>query len=426
MSKSITTSTTKTTTSTSTVSSTMISTVKQQLTKAYIHVCNHGSVSTTILERAIFVLTERFEYLKVTFGCAHIETLTVLRELILLHWTHVTKESRAHVVKMLLETTILIITKEKNSRTLHEAAKKIAGIYLRCELHEEGRVMLREIHRQIVCRSYSSSEKCGFKIDHSVGKESYVFLVTFEQLIQGSVSISYSNIMADLLTETILFESYTRCVKSEKNIEVVLTAGARLFVFLHKSAWKEQSIVIRDELIKIFTKKWGTIVKAQGDITVLFVTSLLMVLSDETSHLHIGKAACKSSNNKVRELLVEGDYIRAYGVASCAFKFIEHLGAYHHLQNVGYGFKLSSLMALRGMKSLVKPVDPDTHAKMLDLSRKIISEVLKACKDSKINFVRLKLSELNELVGLLGEQQNYADLEVSKQKFYFDLLLTFS
>jgi hypothetical protein len=37
--------------------------------------------------------------------------------------------------------------------------------------------------------------------------------------------------------------------------------------------------------------------------------------------------------------------------------------------------------------------------------------VLKACKDSKINFVRLKLSELNDLVGLLGTQENYADLE---------------
>jgi hypothetical protein len=63
---------------------------------------------------------------------------------------------------------------------------------------------------------------------------------------------------------------------------------------------------------------------------------------------------------------------------------------------------------------------------MLDLSRKIIGEVLRACKDSKINFVRLKLSELNELVGLLGEQQNYNDLEVSKVAFYLDILLIYS
>jgi hypothetical protein len=69
-------------------------------------------------------------------------------------------------------------------------------------------------------------------------------------------------------------------------------------------------------------------------------------------------------------------------------------------------------MALRDVKLSGKTVDPELRTKMLDLSRKIIFEVLKACKASKINFIRLKASDLNDLVGLLGEQQNYADLEV--------------
>jgi hypothetical protein len=69
-------------------------------------------------------------------------------------------------------------------------------------------------------------------------------------------------------------------------------------------------------------------------------------------------------------------------------------------------------MALRDVKPSGTPVDPELRTKMLDLSRKIILEVLKACKDSRINFIRLKTSDLNDLVGLLGEQQNYSDLEV--------------
>ena len=41
---------------------------------------------------------------------------------------------------------------------------------------------------------------------------------------------------------------------------------------------------------------------------------------------------------------------------------------------------------------------------MLDLSRKILGEGLKACKASKMKIVRVKLAELNDLVALFGEQ----------------------
>lgn len=317
---------------------------------------------------------------------------------------------------MLLDTTIAIISKEKNSRTLYEAARIMGGIYLKCELLEDGRKMLREMHRQIVSKTYTSSEKFGFKIDHSIGKSSYVFLVTFDEVMQGSVSVSYSKIMADLLTETILYETYTGCVKSQKNVDVVLSAGARLYVFLVKSSRKEQSAIVQDELHKIFITKWGSVVKTRIEITQIFVISLLEVLGHTTRHIHIGNAACQSSTSKVRELLEKGQFHEAYDVADFAFHFIEQQRAYHHLQNVGYGFKLSALMANRGrqMPSGEK-FEPDLRNKMLVLSRMIIGEVLKACKDSKINFLRLKPGELNELVALLGEQENYFDLEVRKQ-----------
>jgi hypothetical protein len=245
--KTVTTST-KTTTTTTIVSSTTISTVKQQLTKAYIHVCTHGSASTTTIERAVSILSERFDLLKITMGYSHAETLTVLHELVLMYWKQNTKESHSIVVRMLVEATIAIISKEKHSRTLFDAAKKVGGIYLACGLLEEARTMLREIHKQIVSRPYTSGGKHEFKVDQSVGRSSYVFLVTFEEVILGSSSTSYSKIMADLLTETMLYESYSRCLKSEKNIEVVLYTGARLFAFLLKTSRREQVTIIQEEL----------------------------------------------------------------------------------------------------------------------------------------------------------------------------------
>jgi hypothetical protein len=316
---------------------------------------------------------------------------------------------------MLLETTIAIISEERRSRTLYEAAKTIAGIYLTCGLVEEARKVLSQLHRQIVSKSYTSGGKHDFKIDHSVGRGSYVFLVTFEETILSSASISYSTIMADLLAETILYESYSRSLKSEKNVEVLLCTGARLYLFLLKKSRKEQVTILQEQLHKVFVKKWGANIKTRNDITIIFVVSLLHSLGDSTQNIELDHAACKSSNEKVRELMSKGHYKEAYEVAQCAFQFLEHRGAYHHMQNVGYGFKLSAHMASRGIKQMIeKPIDPELRTKMLELSRDIIREVLKACKDSEISFVRLNIEELNDLIGLLGEQQNYADLEVRR------------
>jgi hypothetical protein len=389
--------------------------VKQQLTKAYIHVCTHGTASSAILERAVIILTERFEHLKSLCGYSHVETLTVLRELVKMRRSQSTKEAHSIIVRILLETTIAIISEERHSRTLYEAAKTIGGIYVACGLHDEARKVLDQIHRQIVSKSYASGGKLDFKIDHSVGRGSYVFLVTFEETILSSYSISYSKIMADLLTETILYESYSRCLKSEKNVEVLLCTGARLYAFLVKKSRKEQVMVVQEQLHKTFLKKWGANIKTRNEISITFVVSLLQVLGNSTENIEIDHAACKSSNEKVRELMISGHFKEAYEVALCAFQFLEYRGAYHHLQNVGYGFKLSAYLASRGIKQLLeKPIDPELRAKMLELSRNIIGEVLKACKDSEINFVRLNIENLNDLIGLLGEQQNYADLEVRR------------
>lgn len=392
------------------ISSTTLTTVKERLTKAYIHVCSKGTITAHDHGKAIQVIAARFEYLKLTYGCAHSETLTILLELVNMHLKFRTKESVTIVTKILLDSTLLILFKETGSKALFEAAKRIGGIYRSCGLVEEGRKFLRELHLQIIFKSRNPG--CGFAVEKAVGRTSLVFLATFEEIMLGSITISYSKIMAELLTETILFESYQRS-KIEKDVGATITVGARLYVFLEKSSRKEQIVILQEETLGLFTKTWGNAVKTNHETTRIFVTSLLRVLGSTTRKITIGDAACRSSNSSISQLLLSGEVHKAYEVGLCAFKFAENQGAYHHMHNVGYGFKLSSLMASRSLgKDTGKSEDSELHAKMLELSRKIISQVLKACKDSKVNFARMKLSELNDLVALLGNQKNFADLDV--------------
>ena len=356
------------------------------------------------------MVLERFSSLKVSLGCSHVETLTVLRELVLLY---LKLESHSVVVRMLLETTIEIIKKEKHSKTLHEAAKTMGSIYTACGMVEQGHEMIHEMRLQIITGS-ASSDKSSFKLDKSVGKVCYVFLVTFEQIILGELTISYTEIMADLLTETILYESFTRSINNKSNTEVILARAASLHAFLVSRKRKVQIRVLEHQAHDLFIKKWGSTLKVRSEISLIFCISLLEELGRHDTHnVKIGHSACISSVAKVRSLLSKDQIQQAYEVALCALNFINQQRAYHQLQNVGYGFQLSALMAGRGLdKPLKSGIEPKLLNDMMELSRKIIHEVLQACKDSKIDFVRLQLRELNDLAGLLGKQQNHLDLEV--------------
>ena len=380
------------------------------LTESYVKVCSHSSVSSSTIERAIKAVLERFTSLKSTLGCSHTETLSTLRELIVLHMK---LKSHSTVLRLLLETTVEIIEKEKHSKILHEAAKTIGSMYSTCGLADQGHEMIQQMRLQIITGS-ASSEKSSFKLNKSVSKVCYVFLVTFEQTISGDLTASYSETMADLLTETVLYESFTRSI-SKSNTDVILARAASLRAFLVSRKRKVQIEGLERQAHEIFVKKWGSSLKVGSGISLIFCISLLEELGHHDTHnVKIGHSACISSVAKVESLLKDDKTQQAYEVALCAFNFISQQRAYHDLPNVGYGLKLSTLMADRGIVKHLKPgTDPKLRSDMMELSRRIIREVLQACKDSKIDFVRLQLRELNELAGLLGEQQNHIDLEVS-------------
>lgn len=394
---------------TTSVSNTTIITVKQQLSEAYITVCSHhASVSSTTVERAIVILTGRYEYLRLTYGWAHSETLVSLRELLLLY---IRIKKQELVVRMLLEATVRIIVEEKHSERLHESGRAVGQMFVSCGVSSHALEIIQELRLQIITGTASTDNKHSLKVDKSVGSLSFVFLVTLEQVVRGALSISYSRVMADYLTESVLYESYTRSLKSSATI--VVGHAARLRAFLVRHDRHGQREALEKQSYETFIKKWAINARSR-EIGLLFYVSILVQIGDTIRDIEVGNIACLSSVVEVRALLESGQAQKAYEVAECAFDFIEHQRSYHHLQNVPAGFKLSALMAGRGVeKSTFMKIDHKLHEGMLELSRKTLRGVLKACKDSKIDFVRLKFRELNDLVGLLGKQHNHTDLEVS-------------
>ncbi|KAL8811714.1 MAG: hypothetical protein Q9200_001577 [Gallowayella weberi] len=397
--------TSRTTTVTTAVTTTTITKVQKRLIQAYVQVCSHESVSSQIIERAVKAMLHRYESLRTTLGWAHVETLSVLREVIHLQMKLKKQEI---VTRMLLEATVKIISEEKRSKSLHEAGKIMAQIYKSCAMSSYAQEMIHELRLHIITGHATSPNKFDIKLGKTVGRVSFVFLVTLEQILKENLSISYAEVMADYITESILYESYTHSFKASPT--TLLGHTAHLHAFLSRHKRQSQIERIEEESFQVFGKSWSLV--AQPHIRKLFYVALLEQIGEDIRDINAGDIACRSSITKVLTLLKQDRVQDAYAVAHCAFHFIKEQRSYHRFENVQYGFKLSELMVFLGPVKTVKvTVDAKLAQSMRHLSQEIIREVLKCCKESKIDFVRLPLADLNELIALLGEQQNYADLE---------------
>ncbi|KAI4127033.1 MAG: hypothetical protein LQ338_003402 [Usnochroma carphineum] len=400
--------TSKTTTKSTTITTTTITQVRERLTQAYLQVCSHESVSTQTIERAIKVVLHRYAFLRSTLGWAHVETLSCLREVIHLHIKLKKQESVTVAQRMLVEATIEIIIREKHSKTLHEAGKIVGQIFTSCGFASYAHDIIHELRLQIITGSATLNNKLGIKLDKAVGRVSFVFLVTLEQIIGENLSISYAEVMADYITESVLYESYAQSLRGSSRS--MLGHAARLRAFLHRHKRQSQVEKVEEQSFEIFVKTWS--LSAQPHIRKLFYISLLEQIGAEVREVNVGDVACRSSVAKVTALLKHDRTQEAYEVAHCAFHFVKEQRSYQKLENVHYGFKLSGLVVGHGLDVPMRvDVDSKLHHSMRQLSQEIIREVLKCCKESKIDFVRLPLSDLNGLIALLGEQQNYADLE---------------
>jgi hypothetical protein len=398
-----------TTTTTTTVTETIIKTVKKRLSKVYLTIITTGSSTTTMtIERGIALCLEIYEQLKIEFGCWHEKTLTQLRELVLLYKKLGSQESHSTIIRLLQISVIGIITKVTTSITLYQAATTLASIYVACGMIKFGHELLHQLRHLIVLHDIESPD-ITIKLDCKVNKVSFVFLLAFEQGLTEKTVCSYSEIMADILLETYLYEQYTLVIKTETKIEIVLECGAKLRSFWEIRGREHQVVILDKKLFQMFKAKYGSFIKTHDSITFAFYVSLLAELGKERSKVDFSAIACLVSNAKVKALLEAGDFQQAHEVAKCSFQLINSQRFYHHVRNLHYGYKLAEFMAGIDVR---QPADNKVRESMLETSRVIVRDVLAACREAKVNFVSLKFEDLAGLVRLLGDQQNYGELEV--------------
>lgn len=355
---------------------------------------------------------ELFESTKSHYGCSHDLTLKHLGELAEFYKSRNDQKLTITVIKTLKSSIIDIISVEKDSKRLFDCSIKIAKIYVSQGHTHEAYDLLAELRRQIISRDVRNSEKCGFRFDQNIDRRSFVFLATFQECLKSTVNINFSEIMADFLIENIMYEAYTRSITQKTTgFETIMAHGARLRYF-RKGKYDIRDSRIDDELFEIFKLRMGSGIKTNTSTTRYFFINVLLEEAGKSQHdVHLVKTGCVSGTAVVRVLLEQAKFQEAYDLSSCILQFTNSHHGFHDQEIINHGFKLALYLAGRGAQPC--PEKDPKRKQMMDLSKTFVQEILEACRHIHVDFTKTGLPELNDLVTLLGAQQNYTDLEVS-------------
>ncbi|KAK0715896.1 hypothetical protein B0H67DRAFT_538659 [Lasiosphaeris hirsuta] len=409
--------TTTTKTTTTTVTETTIKTVKKRLSKVLVTIITSGgTATTTTIERAIFLCLEVYAQLKIKYGCWHEKTLLKLKDIIILYQRLGGKETHSKIIVLLQESFIGIVTATCGSVSLYYAASTLASIYISAGLVTLGLQLVRHLrHLTIFGRDFELSTDVVLKVDASIARAAFVFLVAFERHLTEKIMLTYSELMAATLLEITLYEQYRKVTETETRIEVVLEYGAKLRAFWVEQKQEQMIIILDKKLYSVFKTKYSGVIKTHDDYTRIFYLAVLSILSKDYAQVDFAALVCRAGNSKVAHLLEAGEFKKALEVAKCTFHFANKQGFYGTLQRVQYAYKLAEFMAGIDVR---KPNDPSLWAEYLKLSKEITVEALAIFRANKIDFVRLRFEDLSGIVRLLGSQQNYTELEAILLKLW--------
>ncbi|OBS24440.1 hypothetical protein FPOA_04983 [Fusarium poae] len=410
---------TTTKTTTTTVTETTINTVKKRLSKLYVTIITSGGKNEghahVPIDRAIQICIETYEHLKITLGCWHEETLRQLEYVIVLYHSCNTKEYHLKMVKLLEIHVTEVITTCKVTATLFKVAITMASIYVKVNLIQEGYEILRQLRHLVIFRGTIPCNDLTIKLDVHLSKLVFVFLSAFEQgLCPNDCSTTYSEIMATIIYESILYEEYSRVIECQTELEVVLECGAKLRGFWVEHKRTQLLLILDKRLFQLFKTKYASYFKDVADehLRVFYLAILHELGKDRgATQIDFTLLAVKAGSARVKELLQAKDWHCAEELGHCVFHFAQSQKLYHRQDCVQYGYKLAEFLAGIDVPHPNDAKDEKIRNAMLKTSREIMTEVLAAFKQSNIDYLCLRFEDISSLIRLLGAQQNWDELE---------------
>ncbi|KAL4998513.1 hypothetical protein BDV10DRAFT_166715 [Aspergillus recurvatus] len=358
------------------------------------------SASSTQVEQAVRVLRKRITTLRESYGWAHEESLSRMKEVISFY----SRQSKTEqVVQELQEATIHILSSETSTTRLSEAAATIVSSYIETKQTQKAVELTNEVYRQVMRKDTTNVKSS--RIDLTTkSRQSLIFLAQLEHHLHRQTS-TVTEILASLTTELVYFEEYQQLIRANSSFLSASASAARLHYFLMMNSRQQVAAEITNEFITYFLANEGKRVgfKSAGEVRV-FVMMVLSYFSSRQS-TDIVRSIGIASNSHVRELIKLNKYEEACELALASFKYIAAQSSYRTPAIARFVLALGMNVSGRGLH-----LNEATRKRMLSVSATLIQDVLKVLGELKINLAQVGLEHLNSLIGVLGDQADYQTL----------------
>jgi len=378
--------------------------MRQTMTSLYRRrvVQSNVNVSPETVARAVSMYQDHLAESKGKHGYSNEATLVSLRELALLY---VRQQKHDIALRELTTAVVEVTTKETSSQKQYEAATSLVQTFQAASLTQQCTQLVEELHYQLIARQKSS--KATFSVVDS-GKSSLFFLASMEYHTRKDLTITLSEVMAAVTAEYIYYGHFRQLVSSKASLDKILIAAAPLRHLLRR--WNRLSLIgtVDNEAVQIFTEREASSVQLLSkDSPRHFIVGILDYLGNRKT-IDFVRVVIVASNKTLGGLIEKNMFNEAYDVAKMSFMYAQHRKGFTGPRAIGRGFELASYLDGRGEN---RCPDEKLRKTLLQLSNSIIKDILRICKEQNINLAQIQLNELNELIALLGEQEDYDTLE---------------
>ncbi|KXS96240.1 hypothetical protein AC579_6698 [Pseudocercospora musae] len=361
-----------------------------------------SSASSETIARATSIYQEQLQQHKSQYTYAHEETLSGLRELAMLY---VRQQKTEIAVKELNFAAVDIVQHEQSSEKMYQSATSLVQSYEAAGLTQQCTQLIEELHYQLIAREKRS--KSSFSVVES-SQSAIFFLAVMQYQLRKDLSMTLSEIMSSLHAEAIMYSTFKQLVKSKASLDKLLLAAAPLRHLLR--FWNHGHLItsVDSQCVEIFvTREAANVSLLSKESPRYFIVGILDHISNRKC-LDFVRSVILSSTKTLKHLVDNNKFADAHDVAKMSFMYAQYRKGYSGSKGISRGFELASYLDGRGEN---RCPDAELRKKLLVLSNQIIKDILKICREQKINLAQVSLKELNELIALLGEQQDYETLE---------------
>lgn len=369
---------------------TLLANVKRTLAQLYVR------DSTTSL-KALPLYLEELQTSRVQLGYASQTTVGWLREIVLLYSRQNSKDYDAKATELLRSFIFETLENETDTQRLQISARTIAQIYLDCGYLEAARSVIDELRYRII---YGSTASQKFAID----RVSAVFLIAFGEVITKDGS--FSDVMGELMNEILLHESFSKSLFSPQDFVQTLASGARLQKFQKEKRQMQAAKETDSRLLDYFSNTLSSSRSPDKDVVGQFYSTCLKEIAHEDYQIRI----INDTTRRVHNLCESSRFREAYDLSGLLQSFVHLTGGLHNVESIKTGIKLC--LYLNGHETKKCP-DRKLAETMSIQSKVLLQEIISASRTLGVRFSELPFDEINELVTLLGEQENFEELEVS-------------